>query len=776
MFKNLLTTFLRRSKKNKIDFLINLFGLTIAMLVFIFTSMYVKNETSFDNYHEHGDQIFRLTTSITSPNGQNTDMALANTAFGYVLKNECPGIEEVACVDIGDIGEIKYQGEKFENISIRTATPSFLNLFTYPVTEGKSDELLQLPNTIVLTESLAKKIFKNSSVLGKQVTIGNEDYLVNGIIEDLPTNTNLTFNALLPSDINGTEELTDWGDYFVYLQTRSSSGLLEDKIDALTREKYAELLQQMGGFSLRHRLQPLKDIHFDNTLLADIPKGDRTMVAVFSLVALLILLIAAINYTNITIVQIQKRKHEFEIRKTIGCNKKWIFSQVLTESVFTTIIAGILSVFLAELLLPYFNQLFNQQFELKSITRLLIPLLILFTGFGILYGLYPSFKSLKLKPDPRKGFSTLGKSLIISQNVVSIVMVAGVLLIDKQIRHMKNHDLGFDKEQLLSIQLGAPEKMPGKKVLHDEFLKLPEIQEIAFGGSGTNLGATDYWLKSILVTKDEEGNDIQFVANQPCIDENYIDLFGMKIIKGRNFSHLISSDMEQGVIVNEAYVNTMQWSDPIGKNVFEDTEHKVIGVVSNFNFDALNNPIEPLMFQMLDDYPAFLFIKTTPGSVDAIKKHWLKVTNGEPFKFSFIEERMNGLYIQNEREMHIFTWLSFIALVISCLGIYGLTSHFIINRRKEIGIRKVNGAQIWEILIFLNSNFVKWIIVAFVLATPIAWFVMNKWLENFAYKTNLSWWVFALAGVLALGIVLLTVSWQSWKAATRNPVEALRYE
>ena len=763
-------------KNNKLDFFINLIGLSVAMLVFIFTTLYVENENSFDSYHTHADHIFRLTTSIVSPNGQNTDMALANTTFGYLLKNECPEIKDIACIDIGDDATITCHGNKFDHISIRAATPSIFNIFSYPATEGNPDEFLRSPNTIVLTKSIAEKIFDKSEPLGQHLAIGHDDYEVTGVIKDLPTNTDLTFSALVPSKITGTEELTDWDDYYVYMQTKSAlTNALIAKIDTLTSKNYDNLLQQMGGFHLKHNLQPLKSIHFDNTLVADTPKGNKTMIYIFSVIAILILIIAGINYINTTIAQLRKRQKEFAIRKTIGCTRRWIIYHVLTESIVTAMLAAILSIVLAGLLLSQFNSLFDKKFDLLSILDMLVPLLLIFLGFGIISGLYPAYKTMKPDMNSRTGFSLFGKSLVTFQNVVSIAMIAGVLLIWNQIRFMKNHNLGFDKQQMIAVKLNDHERLPGKEVFRNEFSKLSEVKSLAFGGGGTNMGKAN-WMKAIMVTKDSEGNDIQFILNEPAVDENYIPLFGIKLLEGRNFSTSVSGDVTNSVIINETYAKTMGWTEPLGKYIFEDKQKKVIGVVKDFNFEALHNPVEPLMFQLLHEEPDFMFLKAEPRNLETIRRQWEKIANGVPFEYNFIDKHMNELYAKDEKDMTIFTYLSMIALIISCLGLYGLVSHFNISRTKEIGIRKVNGARVSEVMVMLNGDLIKWVVIAFIIATPVAYYIMNKWLENFAYKTDLSWWIFALAGLLALGIALLTVSWQSWRAATRNPVEALRYE
>jgi putative ABC transport system permease protein len=778
IFWAFINSVLRIVRKNKLDFFLNLIGLSVAMVVFIFITLYVENEATFDNYHPDGKRIFRLTTTITSPNGEQTKMALANPPFSYILQKECPEIEELACVDIGGEYIITYQKNEFKKINIRSVTPSFFNLFYTKAIEGNSKDFLKSPNTIILTKSLAKKIFQDGNPIGKMLVINKTNYEVTGVIENIPSNTDLKFSALIRSDIEKSEQLVDWGDYFVYFKTNSGDiGNLKQKIKTISDARYDELLKKMGGFQLDYVLQPLQSIHFDNSLLADTPKGNKTMVYVFSIIALLILVIAGINYNNLTLAQLEKRDKEFFIRNTMGCGKRWIFYHLIWESLLNVILAVVVSVLFFTLLINRFNTLFDKNFDIISIAGIALPLLGIFIVFGILTGLYPAFITTRTSARRSRGLGLFGKSLVTFQNAVTIIMIAGLLVIWNQVKFMKNAELGFDKEKLLIIEMPRePEKFPGKEVLRQEFSALPEIQMLALGGGGTILGATDYWMKAIIVTKDESGKDIQFVANQPRIDENYIDLFGIELKTGRNFSSTISGDAEKSVIINEAYAGVMGWKDPIGKFIDENQQEKVIGVVKDFHFDALNNPIEPLMFRMLSDQPSYLFIKTDPKNLQVIQKKWENIYHGEPFEYRFMDQHFAGLYKKDEKQMVIFSLLTFMAILISCLGLYGLASHFIANRTKEIGIRKVNGAKVYEVISLLNKGFVGWVIIAFFMAAPVAWFAMHRWLENFAYKTTLSWWIFALAGALALATALLTVSFQSWRAATRNPVESLRYE
>ncbi len=774
----LINNLLRIIRKNKLDFFLNLTGLSAAMVIFIFISLYVENEMTYDNYHPDADRIFRLTTSLTSPAGQNTHMALANPPFAHILKNRCPEIGEYVCIGAEGGATLTFEGNEFKKTDLRAANSSIFNVFSYPAVLGNPSEFLKSPNTIVLTETLAKNIFGNSPPLGQKITIDKKDYEVTGVIKDLPTNTDLQFSALIPSDFDGTGELVDWGDYYVYLKTTTSDiSELKNKIDLLTTEKYSDLQKTLGEFQLVHRLQPLQSIHFDNSLLADSPKGNKTMVYTFSVAGLLILIIAGINYNNLTIAQLEKRQKEFSIRKTIGCGKNRIIYNIIGESVLNIILAGAVSVLMVTLLFQSFNALFDKAFHLLSILRLLPAMLFVFIILGIFSGLYPAFNTIKSSLIKKSGFSRFGKSLVIFQNVVAIIMIAGLFIIWNQTHFMKNAELGFDKEQLIVVEIPPePEKFPGKEVLRQEFSTLPGIENFAFGSGGTNLGSTANWMKAIMAVKDDEGNDVQFVLNQPQIDENYIGLLGIEIVEGRNFSGNNPGDADKSAIINETYARIMGWNEPLGKILDETPPQKIIGVVKDFHFNALNNPIEPLKFTMLSRQPSYIFLKAQPENLKLIQQKWESIYPDEPFEFQFMDQHMAGLYKKNEKEMAIFSYLTIIAIIISCLGLYGLASHFMIRRTKEVGIRKVNGATVREVVKLLNQGFVQWVLIAFVIATPIAYYAMNNWLENFAYKTDLRWWIFALAGLLALGIALLTVSFQSYKAATKNPIESLRYE
>jgi ABC-type antimicrobial peptide transport system, permease component len=550
-------------------------------------------------------------------------MALANTAFAHSIMDNCPEIEDILCVSTEGDCKIEYGDIEFDHINIREATPSIFDFFSYPVIQGNIHDFLTTPNTIVLTESLAEKIFQEVPPIGQTLVISKENFIVNGIIEDLPSNTGLQFSALYFSRASSNNDFLDWGDYFVYCRIPEgvSSGMIQ-KLDEQTNEKYTEILKEVGDIKVSHHFQSLESIHFDNSLIADMPKGNKKMIYLFSFIAFLILIIASINYINLNIAQLQKRQKELLIRKINGCGKNWILIHILSESAINFLLAAILSSVWALVLLSCINQLFNKQFTEYSIINNLLPLMLLSIAFGFISGIYPAYQVVKSNISRKSHFGNFGKTLVIIQNSISIVMLAGVFLVIKQVQYMKNHDLGLEiaKDKIVAIELPfASENFPGTEVIREKLSQLKEVDKIAFGGNGTNLGNKDSWMRAIIAVKDEDGNDVQFVANQPRIDENYIDLFGIEIIKGRNFNRHLKSDEQWGVIINKTYANAMGWQDPIGKSIFEDTQHNVIGVINDFHFDALYNPIEPLAFFMNNVQPTYLFASIQPKDIGLIQ-------------------------------------------------------------------------------------------------------------------------------------------------------------
>jgi putative ABC transport system permease protein len=787
MLKHFFLTYYRNIIHNKQQTAINCIGLSVAIAVMILIFLYVNNELTFDKFHKKTDRIFRLTTTIATPGGDN-HLAFSNTAFAFILKKQCPEIENIACVDIGGVYHVKYRDRMFREENVRLSTPGIFDLFSYTVLKGNPQALLTEPNTTVLTETLARKLFGNEDPIGKLVSFEDKNYTVTGIVKDLPANTDLTFTALLASPDQGVEDLLDWEGYYVYLLShKKPAPVFQDKINKITDLTYKPILTgDYKGISVKYTLQPLTGIHFDTSYLGDTPKGNKTNVYAFLCIVLLILIIACINYINLSIARAVIRNKEIMVRKMMGSGKSAIMVQLLGESMATTIISLLISLVFVVQFIPILNALTDRKFNIYSLTDPaaigVVIGIIIFIGF--ISAIYPIVYQLKLLKNndtslvnTENGFSNISKALVTFQFVLSIVMICAVLMVSRQISFMKSADLGFNRDQILSIDL----QLRNDSIQHLEALK-QELSDalktdmIATGGGGTQLGSTGEWMKSLFSVKNANNEDIQFILNMPEIDDNYINLFGIRLLEGRNFSKSFPADYKESVIVNRTYVKTMGWKQPLGQTIFDNAKLKVIGVADDFHFASLHNKIEPLLFRFSDKKPAHLFLKISPNDIGLIRSIWNKFFKDIPFEYRFVDERFEKQYRQDEKQQAIFSYLSVIAIFISCLGLYGLSSFFITRRTKEIGIRKVNGARVTEILVMLNREFIEWVAIAFVIACPIAWYAMDKWLQHFAYKAGQSWWVFAIAGGMTLVIALVTVSWQSFKAATRNPVEALRYE
>ncbi len=786
MFKLFLLSYFRNIIVNKRHAIVNFLGLSLAIAVIIIIALYVKNELTFDKFHKNSDRIYRLTTTLKTP-GAEYHVAFANTGFAHKILEKLDGIENIACLSKTGSYVIKYQDKLFRDNNIRYSTPAVFDIFSYNIIDGNPKNMLTEPNTVVLTGSLSKKLFGDKDPVGESVLFNDVNCTVTGVIGDLPLNTDLKFTALLSSSVNGSEDLMAWNDYYSYiLVNKNYSHNLQSDIDKLAEETYVPLFKAGNlNLSRTYQVQPITQVHFNTSYLADTPKGNKTTVFVFLCIACLILIIATINHINLNLSRAVNRLKEFSIRKISGSGKKNVITQLLVESVLNTLLAAFISIFFISMFLPVFNKLADTGFNENIFTNISVMITLLGVVFfiGIISGFYPSLYLLRIinsnrnfKLPVKMGFNKVSKGLVTFQFVFSIAMISLIIGVNKQIKHMENFNLGFNKEHILAIDLNSVKNSLGN--LNPLRHELSSGFLTATGGGGTQLGTNGEgeWIRPVRDLVNEDGQDVQFILNMPDIDENYLNLFGIKVIEGRNFSKDHPSDYDQSIIINKAYAKIMAWNEPIGKRMYNDSKLRVIGVVDDFHYASLHNPVEPLAFRFNDKTPSYLFVKTSPSQIDHIKTTWHKYFKDALFEYKFVDDNYEVQYQKDEKQKTILGYLSLIAIFISCLGLYGLSSFYLTNRIKEIGVRRVNGAKISEILLFLNKDFVKWVFIAFIFAIPIAWYALHKWLENFAYKTSLSWWVFILSGSVALILALFTISLQSIKAATRNPVEALRYE
>nr|WP_321353991.1 FtsX-like permease family protein [uncultured Draconibacterium sp.] len=777
MFRNL--------RRNKLHSAINIFGLAIAITLVLLLSSYVSNEVSVDSFHVNKGRIYRV-------HGDNIQ-TFAPPFGQYILENIAEA-ESYARTFIMD-GTLTYNNEKFESGNCLLTDSAFFTMFSFSVLVGDAGELLSANRDAVLSESFAKKIFGNKNPVGESIKFNGKDFVVSGIYSDFKDNThfakpNMILNfSMLPIIWGMSEE--DASKYFMKDYGNSSFGLyVMAHENSNIKAHEAELLEKVKEFywifkndrNSEIAFMPLEEVYFNLAPLDYIGtrQGNKKFLNILTIITLAIVIIAAINYINLSITQSVKRAKEVGIKKIIGSFRRGIVRQFLMESTVISLIATVLAILLTILVLSKFNQLVNTDFKFLDIINkgfLLRSLLVVFVT-GLIAGFVPSlilsgFKSVEIMkgvPSRLKN-SFLQKAMVVFQYTVSIALIVVVAFIIRQNNYMKNYDLGFDKDHTFYIRM-TDDTNKQKNAFGNELMKIPGVKAVSFcqdfpGGPINNQS---------FVYNDKAQSFDQF-----RVDTAFFSALGIPLKNRISITDNVMGEEKYALIINKTAVNDLELEPPYNEFKFYDDVVKISEVVDDMNFRSLYQKPRPTMFQLSDmNWAPYVLVRGGGGNLAAVveqaKAVFKDISPSDPLELNFIDDALNAAYQKEERTAKIVGYFAVFAILISSLGIFALASYTAQNRRKEIGVRKVNGAQITQIVSLLNINFVKWVIVAFIIAAPVAWFATSRWLENFAYKTNLTWTIFALAGILALGIALLTVSWQSWRAATRNPVEALRYE
>jgi len=631
---------------------------------------------------------------------------------------------------------------------------------------------LSVPTNIILTKSFSEKLFGADDPVGKVLEVRDKSYTIVGVVTDVPGYASFHFDVLMNEDLAAAAKIGYPGENHIMY---NAFLMLAPKIDPKeVNNRISGMIGHWKAFKdLTLSIQPLSKVYFNGLPNDKLEHASVSLIYLLSSIALVIFFMTIFNYTNLAVSSGYERFNEIGIKKTTGARRKDIFWQVLTESLLVSLLSMFIAVLLSFGIAPLFSEILGKKFEfdmLVSQPLVLISGILLFFATGILSGVYPALSFSNVSPlqmiTPQKVFKRKHQRgfVIAIQFMVATILIISILFIQKQIEFVKYSDLGFDKEMMVKLDLRGDASQKWQ-VLKNELLGEPGIVSVSAGSPmQTNGSASGYFD----INNEKKRIQLHYVAG----DEDFVKTFGLKIIKGRN---LRNSDSKV-CLINEHLYNSLGWHDIARKKIFGD---KVVGVVKDFHYENLYTEIGNLEIEPVGDYVNILNIKIK-GDIATelayIKKAYKDIEPEVPFSFRFYDDWIQSMYQKEEKLADAVGFFAVLAIIISCLGLIGLVEHTIHKKVKEIGIRKINGAKISEILTMLNKNFIKWVIIAFVIATPVAYYAMNKWLENFAYKTTLNWWIFALAGLLALGIALLTVSWQSWRAATRNPVEALRYE
>ncbi|HVV05406.1 MAG TPA: ABC transporter permease [Puia sp.] len=800
MLRNYFTIAFRNLKKHRIFSLVNIVGLAVGLAVFWLMALYIADELSYDRWEENSSRIYRVVHSAEWPGGQFR-MAPTSALFAPTLKKDYPEIEEAARIDPEGGGTLLYQDKKIQANDILFADNSFLTIFQPSFLQGDSRRALSTPHSIVLTRSLAEKLFGDvDNALGKTVAFRNDDQQqVTGVIEDIPANSHLGFSALrsMP-DLSGSPWMAFDKYTYVLLRKDADPRQLEARFPAFFQRHLSPFMDKTR---YRMWLQPLPSIHLHSSDLSyDIGRNnsDIRYIWLFSAIAVLILVIAVINYINLSTARSSIRVKEVGVRKVIGSGRRQLISLFLAESVLFTLIAAAISIGLAGVLIPFFNQLSGKSLTLWQFGKL--PTLTVLFAFTLLTGLtggiYPALflsgfrtiPALKGQQGSQKTNALFRKSLVTFQFVITIVLIAGSITLYDQLRYMHNKDLGFNKQQVLTFHIDNPSVRERIADLKSRLLKSPLIESA--GGAGNPIGNNDIGSNAFDFQRNDgsmstEGRMVQTFY----IDADYLHTLRIPLVTGRNFSPDIPTDLHNAVLVNETLADQMGWTRPLGKMVrvhtgTNDTTRNafVIGVVKDFSIYSLQHKIEPLVLQLPpvpkedDNCYVRLSKANIPAALRYIENTYREFDPAASFEYHFLDDNFERQYATEEHEGRLLLAFTALAIFIACLGLFGLVTFAVEQRTKEIGIRRVLGASVTGIVSLVSKDLIRPVVLAILIATPIAWYILHRWLEGYAYRVDITVGIFAGAGLLALLIAALTVSLRARRAARVPPAKSLRTE
>ena len=810
MVRHYLKISFRHLFKERFYSLINIIGFAVSLACCLLILLYVRHELSYDRQYPEGDRIYRVLQEGLVE-GQLMQGAVVTTPLAETLLKDYPEVIQAARIapDLNEAGSNLVRAEAGEKNVYEEgfiyADPAFLKMFQFPMIRGDLNALAR-PYTVVLTRSKAERFFPGENPIGKKLILNNNTdtpFEVTGVMEDLPDNTHFQFDYLLSMEGVRTAQIPNWGfsNFVAYVKLSPQADVqsLESKmVEVIKKYKDPDYDEKVAaGKHYWYRLQALKDIHLHSSDVHGYwVHGDSRYVWLFGLIAIFILIIAVINFVNLSTARSARRAKEVGLRKVLGSYRRQLAQQFLVESVMVSLFAFLLAIFLAWQLLPLFNQMTDRQLSIPWTNPWLFPILLTATiGLGILSGIYPSvflasfrpIRSLKGQLSSGRNKVGLRSSLVVFQFTISIVLIIGSLVVKRQIDYIQNRKLGFNKEQVLIVEdsyiLGDQTRS-----FKEEVKKLPDVDAVSLSSfipvQGYRRNGAGAWPTG--TNPEETGVGLA----KWYVDHDYIRTLGMEIIAGRDFSIDLPTD-SQAVILNRKAVDMLGMDDPIGQQITSytyldaatgkllDATYTIIGVVENFHFESMKQNIEGLSL-VIGSWASSAMIKTNSSNMQKLLREveniWTGFAPDQPFRYHFLDERFARMYAFEQRISLIFTVFTGLAILVACLGLFALATFTAEQRRKEIGIRKVLGASVANITLALTKNFTGLVLIALLISIPISWWLMQSWLQGFAYRTRLGWSVFLLSGCMALLIAVLTVGYQAIRAAISNPVKALRSE
>jgi putative ABC transport system permease protein len=784
MFRNYIKVAFRHIKRRKVYSFINILGLTIGMACFILIGLWVKDELSFDRFHQKKDRIFRVLNRMQDGSAHFQ----ITYALGPALKAEYPEVEEACRVWMWYGSHVRYQDKIYAELNIYLSDPTFFKIFSFPFIRGNPETALADRYSIVLTEEMAQKYFGDEDPIGKilHLTMLEGDFTVTGVIENIPTNSHLRFDFIGRIEFLGEDRLARWNEWsgpnYILLRSGVSPANFEAKIAGIYKKNVSPETTYVP------KLQPLSRVHLNQP---GQPSQARK-VTMFSVIAVFILLMACINFMNLATAQSSKRALEVGMRKVIGALRRQIIRQFLGEAVIIAFFALFLALIFVEATLPYFNQYTGKSLVLLSRANapLILTLLLIALGTGFVAGSYPSLflsafkpvQALKSKYSSQNKGGGIRKTLIVVQFAISVGLIVCTLLVSSQLRFIQKRDLGLDRDHVVMAYV-YPVLNPRFQEFKNFLLTQPGIKNV------TSAAQIPFQIgENIQINWEENRTDEMMSVDYTCVDYDFFKTFQMEILQGRSFSEDFPTDEKSACVINETAAKRMGIENPIGMNIYmahpawpeSFRTARVIGVVSDFHARSLHTAIRPFVFRMYKPWHQFAFVKIdgteTREALASIEKSYEEYSPGIPFEYFFLDQIFNQQYMSERQLGKLFNGFSLLSIIIACLGLFGLASYTTEQKIKEIGIRKVLGASTAGIVAMTTREFFKWILVANLIAWPVAYFVISKWLQEFAYKINIGPLVFVLSAGLTVIVAVVTVSYHSLKAALSNPVDSLRYE
>ncbi|MBM1106515.1 ABC transporter permease [Aurantibacter crassamenti] len=793
MFKNYLKIAWRNFKKGRLYSIINLSGLTIGMTSFILIALFVQYELSYDKQHENVDDIYRVISKQPGNEFKGTDLFSGTPLpLGTAMVSDFPEVEAKTGIDLRS--NLLNRGEEVFNEKGIFADRGFFDVFTVKLISGVGKSALEDPLNVLLTESLAKKFFGSESPLNQTITFNRSaEFTIKGVIADPPKNQhfNYSYIASISAAPSYLKNSNAWGNNAAVTYVKLAQGTDFRELEAkllVYRKHPKEAYAKEGLKPPIYKLQPLKDIHLYSKVNFELtPNGDMKYVYLYSLIAFVILLLASINYMNLTTVRSAQRAREIGMTKVLGANRQHLIAQFLGESFLFTIFSFLLALGLAFLLLPEFGQLLDKNipFDIVGNKWLLPGMFCMAIIVGSLSGLYPAvflssvspikaFKGNFLKNKGRN--ARLRNGLVVGQFTTATVLAIGSLIIYQQLQFTQNKNLGYDKEHIVHVTYSTNEIAENEAVIRNELLKNSRINKVSISSQIP----LDFDNQGPIYNWEGNTNKEQLGIYRAFVDYDFIDVLGMEIVEGRAFSEDFATDEKEAYIINETAAKSLGWKTSVGKE-FDDGH--IIGVVKDFHIQKFDLAIEPLYMRMRPQWAKTfgeVIMTINPNNFEETKKYIISVMNEAvplvPFDVKFLDDTYAQLYNSEVRLGSTFNIFTMLALFIASIGMFGLVSHSVIQRTKEIGIRKVLGSSTVAIVLLVSKDFLKLVVIALLVAFPIAYYFMNDWLQGFAYRIEIDWWVFVLVGFISLIIAMVTISFQSIKAAKANPVKSLRTE